>query len=130
MKFVMIFLALLSFSSFASDHWDNCSSADGMFVLENGEIVKPEKNEEENYVLGKLLKKIDIKEESETYVLEGSKKKMISMEQTFSFEVYQMSVGESKFQTEFLCVRGGSGIPASENCDEKTAKKTVKYLVK
>jgi hypothetical protein len=129
MKYILTLSLLLNFAH-ASDHWDNCSTADGSIRTENGEIVFPEKNSEENYMIEKVLKVVNIKEEKETCTLEGTKEVVTSLDQTFSFEVYKMRIGESTFQAEFLCNRGGSGIPADANCDEKTAKKTVKYLVK
>lgn len=131
MKTIIFALTVLStLTASASDNWDYCVSSDGSIKLEYGTIVSPEQNEEENYVLGSLVKKIEIKTRKETCKLQNSKSKVTSLIEDTTYEVYNMNIGESQFQQDFLCTRGGSGIPANDYCDESTAKLVETYKVK
>lgn len=131
MKTVLVLLLVFSsISVVASDRWDYCVSSDGVIRLEEGVIVAPAKTEEENYVLGEQIKKILIKTRKETCILKNSRTKVISLDDETSYEVYQVNVGEYSFKEGFLCTRGGSGIPAADSCDEKTAKLVETYKVK
>jgi hypothetical protein len=121
-KFIFTLLLLTTLSANASDYWDSCVSSDGFIKLESGEIISPEPGEEENYKLGELVKKVVIKTRKETCNLVNSKDKVISLDEETSYEEYNMNIGESQFKQGFLCVRGGSGIPANDSCDESTAE--------
>lgn len=128
--FFLLITALLQTAN-ASDHWDNCTSADGQISLENGQVVKPEPNGEENPVVDKVVKTIKIKQTTETCVLKNSRTRVTSISDLVSYQEMQMHVGDTPpFTVGFLCSQGGSGIPAADSCDEKTAKKTVRYYVK
>lgn len=127
---LVLMLVMLGATAQASDSWDTCVSSDGTIVVENGQIVSPEENEEENYVLGSLIKKITIKTRKETCTLENSKYEVVSLSDETTFEVYNMNIGETDFTQDFICTRGGSGIPANDSCNEATTKFTETYNVK
>jgi hypothetical protein len=134
MKHLLVIISTLSFSfaATASDSWDNCTSTDGYFQLSYGELVLPEKGPEENYVLGKLLKRILIKTRFEKCMLQSSKYEVVALDEETAYEVYEMNIGDGNppFQVEFLCNRGGSGIPANDNCEPGPANIEEKYHVK
>jgi hypothetical protein len=125
------FILSFSFTSNASDSWDSCTSADGSFQISYGELVLPEKGPEENYVLGKLVKSVLLKTRFEKCMLENSKYEVVALDEETTYEVYEMSVGESgPFEVEFLCNRGGSGIPAADWCKPGPSKIKETYYVK
>lgn len=126
-KFAFILSLLWTLSANASDHWDYCTSSDGYIKIEGGDIVSPEPGEEENYKLGEMTKKIVIKTRKETCKLLNSKQNVISLDEETTYEEYNMNIGESQFKQGFLCVRGGSGIPANDSCDESTANLVETY---
>lgn len=127
---IVSLMLMVSTQTFASDHWDNCASADGRVVLENGEVVLPEANTEENLQIGKLVKKVLIRTENETCRLQNGKNRVPSLISETSFEIYETRIAESVGTIELLCERGGSGIPANDSCNEATVRKSVKFHVK
>ena len=126
MKTAIVLSCLTSLTSFGSDHWDTCVSADGNMVLDNGSFSKPPKNSEENYVVEKVLHQKKLKTRHETCTLQRSKSKVVSLSEEVTYEIMLVRLGETTSKVDFICTRGGSGIPASDSCDEKTAKLTEK----
>lgn len=133
MKTIILISIVVFFASHfaqASDAWDTCSSSDGLIQIEHGSLVLREDSAHQPYVLGKLVKQIPIKTRKETCQLINSGRTVISLEEQVSFEVYEIKENQSTFKIDFLCSRGGSGIPANDECNETTAKMVEKYLVK
>jgi len=118
-KFAILTLATtLSFStSFAGDHWDNCSSADGFVRLENGQATVDGVGEVQVASV-KVLKKI--KSEKQTCVLKDYNQKVISyMNDTTVEEVsYIVEKSAPASKVIVICEKGGSGIPANAECKE------------
>lgn len=129
-KLILAAFILSASAAFGSDHWDNCASADGYFKLEGSEVVSPSSDENVQYAVKNVLKTITIKQEKETCNLQKYKTKVVSFEETTTFEVINIEQGTELVAVEFLCKRGGSGIPANDECNEATAKSSEVYKVK
>lgn len=103
-------------SSLASDMWDNCSSADGYVHLDNG-VLSTEALGEIPVISVKVLQ--TVKSEKEICVLKQSKTKVIAyMNETTVEEVtFKLKDMNKDSSIIMLCERGGSGLPAAEDCE-------------
>ncbi len=120
MKKIALALALgLSASAFASDHWDYCSSADGVVKLENGILTVEGIGEiaEESVKINQLSV---VKHDKEMCVLQKSGQEVVAFENTVSVEEVTYTTEENDPETKVivLCESGGSGIPAADSCKE------------
>ena len=129
-QIIFILSTIISVNSWASDSWDNCLSAGGDVEIENGELVKFNQDFYPEALLEKVVKKIDIKKTTETCILENSKQKVTSIAEITSFQTVKLKTSNGFVNVDLICNIGGSGIPANDSCNEKTAVKSVKYLIK
>lgn len=120
-KYVTIISLLFSISAQASDSWDICYDAEQEVTIENGTL----------YVgaIGEIAEEsVSVKEISvdshieETCVLNNFKERVISLDQKMTtIEVtYVLEENTAPITTTMTCEYGGSGIPASDTCDEST----------
>lgn len=114
---VFFTLACLTSNVYGSDHWDDCSSADGYIQIGNGVLsikgigeIAPES------VKTKVLS--TIRREEEKCVLKGTKTEVIAYDNTITVEEVEYKTEENSAPEKavLICERGGSGIPASGEC--------------
>lgn len=114
----LVALALVSFVSFsatASDHWDTCSSADGYVKIDHGALFIEGIGET---TFDKLEVVSTIKDELVKCTLKGSKTEVVSLINKVTVEQvhYRTEENEPLTLVLLLCERGGSGIPAGDEC--------------
>lgn len=118
MKYIMIFaFVFVGNMALATDQWDYCSSADGNVKIENGVLSVGEVGEiaSESVKVTVLSK---IKEDQEKCVLKKHKTEVISYVNTITVEEVKFAIEEngSPSKAVVICERGGSGIPANDEC--------------
>lgn len=109
-------LMTISQNTVASDGWDNCASADGYVHMDNG-VLSSEALGNIPIISIKVLQ--TIKSEKEICTLKQSKTKAIAyMNETTVEEVtFKLKDLKNVSTMILLCERGGSGLPASEDCE-------------
>lgn len=103
-------------STMASDMWDNCSSADRYVHLDNG-ILSTEALGEIPVVSVKVLQVI--KTEKEMCTLKQSKGEVVAYMNEITVEevTFKIKSMDKDSSIIMLCERGGSGLPANEDCE-------------
>jgi|GEM_PF-4706058 len=109
-------ISMASLPAFSSDHWDNCSSADGNMLIENGQPRFVNNGDEASFQLLKLVKKTVISKKTEKCKLKNSGQVVISYTNEVTVELWETQVAEAAGENYFICERGGSGIPAADEC--------------
>ena len=115
-KFIALTLvSVFSFSATASDHWDMCSSADGSVKMENGVLTIEGIGET---TFSQLIVVSTLKNEEENCILKGAGTEVVSHSNTVSVEEVQYTTEENDPASSvyLICERGGSGIPANDEC--------------
>lgn len=119
MKLFLAALTCLSVSpAFASDHWDNCSNAYGTIKMEYGTLLLEGVGEiAAESVEVKVLS--TVKQEIEKCILKNNKTEVIAFDNTTTIEEvkYTIEENEAPMTAILICERGGSGIPANDECE-------------
>lgn len=115
--FLVLSIAFLSATTFASDSWDSCSSADGYVRMDNGVLSIEGVGEiASESVKVKVLS--TVKTELEKCILKGYNSEVIAYDNTVTVEevTYTIEENDQPSTVVLLCERGGSGIPADASC--------------
>lgn len=116
MKILSIAILAVAASSpaFASDHWDNCSNADGSVKIEGGQLIV----NGDDIVGPKTLGKRVLEKKSETCRLKNSGQTVIAFDNEVTSEKIEYVYMAVKHTAFLVCERGGSGVPANDSCRE------------
>ncbi len=116
LPFIIGLIISTSQSTMASDMWDNCSSADGYVHLDNG-ILSTEALGEIPVISIQLMQKIETIKDM--CILKQSQVEVIAYmnETTVEKVTYKIKGTAIESSIIMLCERGGSGLPAAEDCE-------------
>lgn len=103
-------------TAMASDMWDNCSSADGYVHLDNG-ILSTEALGEIPVISIQVMQKIETIKDM--CILKQSQTEVIAYmnETTVEKVTFKTKGAAVESSIIMLCERGGSGLPAAEDCE-------------
>jgi hypothetical protein len=128
-KFILASIVIcLPGTAFSSDgSWDSCTTADAVYVLADGKVVAPEKTGDVGYEIGERDRKWVLKTTEETCQLEGGTKRVTSMIEETTYEVYVLKFGTERHVKDFICQRGKMTLPEGKFCNARTVRFTEKY---
>ncbi len=112
----------------ASDSWSECTSPDGRFQIVWDRLVEANPSKNETFLLGQKKKEVLIKKMTETCVLKNSKKRVVIMEEVTTFQVFILKSRGLRLEQDFICVRGGAGVPVDDSCTQKSIELTTTYI--
>lgn len=119
MRFIIVSLVIGLFSNvYASDSWDSCSSADGYVRMDNGVLSIDGIGEIASESVNVTVLST-VKTEQELCMLKNYKTEVIAYDNTITVEEVEYTMEENDVQPSkviLICERGGSGIPANDEC--------------
>jgi hypothetical protein len=123
-------LFCLSSTAFAGYSWDNCSSADGVYKINNGVVVAPERIPEEEFTVTQTFKEVILKISTGTCKSLKTKKTVtFHVEKTTYMDVV-LTDNRGNVMKDMICNRGEMKLDDDEDCDQSTIHYSEKYKVK
>ncbi|MES2770357.1 MAG: hypothetical protein V4596_14535 [Bdellovibrionota bacterium] len=119
MKYLLAFVFMfVANAALASTQWDSCSSSDGTVTM-LGSLLSIEGIGEIGSESVKVTVLSTVKDEQEKCWLKNHRTEVISYENKVTVEEveYTTEENDSPSKSILICERGGSGIPANDECE-------------